>query len=42
MIVPLLTQIPLEPKLLMATEKGKCFAKEAPDSITAGKFVELA
>lgn len=40
--VPLLTQIPLEPKLLLACEAGKCFAKEFPDSITGSKFTEIA
>jgi Mrp family chromosome partitioning ATPase len=40
--VPLLTQIPLEPKLLLACEGGKCFTKEFPDSVTAKKFKEIA
>ena len=39
--VPLLSQIPLEPQLLMSTEKGKCYMKEFPDSITATKFEEI-
>ena len=26
----------------MATEKGQCFAKAVPDSVTATKFVELS
>jgi hypothetical protein len=38
MQVPLLGQIPLEPKLLMSCEGGKCFAKEHPDSVTAKNF----
>ena len=42
MQVPLLVQLPLEPKLLLATESGKCYSKEFPDSITGGKFSELA
>ena len=42
MQVPLLVQLPLEPKLLLATESGKCYSKEFPDSITGGKFIELA
>jgi Mrp family chromosome partitioning ATPase len=40
--VPLLTQIPLEPKLLLACEGGKCFVKEFPESVTASKFNEIA
>jgi len=40
--VPLLNQIPLEPKLLLACEGGKCFAKEFPDSVTGSKFKEIA
>ena len=40
--VPLLSQVPLEPQLLLSTEKGKCYTKEFPDSITATKFDEIA
>jgi len=39
--VPLLTQIPLEPKLLLACERGKSFVKEFPESVTALKFNEI-
>lgn len=39
--VPLLTQIPLEPKLLLSCESGKCFVKEFPESVTASKFREM-
>jgi Mrp family chromosome partitioning ATPase len=42
MDVPLLAQIPLEPKLLLACEGGKCFTKEFPDSITSSKFLQIA
>lgn len=28
----LIGKIPLEPKILMSTEKGKCFADEFPES----------
>lgn len=35
MQVPLLAQVPLEPKLLLSAEKGECFTKAAPDSVTA-------
>ena len=38
MSIDLLTQIPIEPKLLMACEGGKCFAKEHPNSVTAQRF----
>jgi len=38
----MLVQLPLEPKLLLATESGKCYSKEFPDSITGKKFQELA
>ena len=41
MQVPLLGQIPLEPKVLLSCEAGKCFAKEHPDSITSKKFNEV-
>ena len=41
MNVPLLTQIPLEPKLLLSCEGGKSFVKEFPDLVTASKFNEI-
>ena len=41
MAVPLLTSIPLEPKLLLACEQGKCFVSAFPDSVTATKFKEI-
>lgn len=31
----LIGKIPLEPKILMSTEKGKCFTDEFPDSQAA-------
>ena len=39
--VQLLSQVPLEPKLLMSCEQGKCYMKEFPDSVTAAKFKEI-
>lgn len=41
MEIPLLCQVPLEPKLLMACESGKCFLTEHPDSVTADRFTQL-
>jgi nitrogenase subunit NifH len=41
MNVPLLTQVPLEPKLLLSCEGGKSFVKEFPESVTAKKFNEI-
>ena len=41
MQVPLLAQVPLEPKLLISSEKGKCYISEAPDSVTAKKFEDI-
>lgn len=41
MEIPLLTQMPLEPQLLVACEKGKCYVQEFPESITAQKFNEI-
>ena len=41
MEIPLLAQVPLEPKLLQSTEKGKCFIDEQPDSVTAKKMEEI-
>lgn len=35
MQVPLMTKMPLEPQLLISTEKGKCYISEAPESVTA-------
>ena len=35
MNVPLLGKLPLEPKLLLSTEKGACFIKDHPDTVTA-------
>jgi nitrogenase subunit NifH len=42
MEVPLLSQIPLEPKLLLACESGQCFAHAYPESVTGKKFLEIA
>lgn len=42
MKLKLVSQIPLEPKLLLSCEGGKCYAKEHPDSVTAQKFKDLA
>ena len=39
--VPLITQIPIEPKLLLSCESGKCFVKEFPQSVTSSKILEL-
>ena len=41
MKVPLLTQVPLEPKLLLACEGGKCFMAEHPTSKTAKCFESI-
>ena len=41
MEVPLLSQVPLEPALLISCEKGKCYISEAPESITAKKLTEI-
>ena len=41
MDVPLMSQVPLEPQLLIQSEKGKCYIAEAPDSVTAKKFKEI-
>lgn len=36
-----MSQVPLEPQLLVSCEKGKCFMSECPDSVTASKFEEI-
>lgn len=41
MQVPLLSQVPLEPQLLISCEKGKCYMKEFPESVTAQRFREI-
>lgn len=41
MDVPLLSQVPLEPKLLLSCEKGKCYMAEAPESVTSKKLAEI-
>lgn len=41
MKVPLLGQVPLEPKLLLSCEGGKCYIAEHPESQTAKRFVEI-
>lgn len=38
MQIPLLAQVPLEPKLLMACEGGKAYVKEHSESVTAQKL----
>ena len=35
MDVPLLAKLPLEPQLLLTTEKGSCFVRDHPDTVTA-------
>ena len=41
MNIPLLGKIPIEPKLLMSCEGGKCFVKECPETITAIRFNQI-
>ena len=41
MDVPLLSQVPLEPALLLSCEKGKCYIAEAPESITSKTLSEI-
>jgi len=41
MDVPLMAQVPLEPNLLIQSEKGKCYMTEAPDSVTAQRLKEI-
>jgi len=41
MSIELLGKIPLEPKLLMSCEAGKCFISECPDTVTASRFQEI-
>jgi len=41
MQIPLLVKVPLEPQLLLASEGGKCYAKEFPESVTAARFNSL-
>lgn len=41
MQVPLLSKVPLEPNLLIQSEKGKCYISEAPESVTAQKMKEI-
>ena len=38
MQIPLLGKIPIEPKLLLSCEAGKCFVKECPETVTAARF----
>jgi hypothetical protein len=42
MQVPLLAQVPLEPKLLLSCEKGECFVKAQPDSETSKSLTKIA
>lgn len=39
--LPLLGKIPIEPKLLMSCEGGKCFVKECPETVTAQSFTKI-
>ena len=41
MQIPLLGQIPIEPKLLMSCEGGKCFVKECPETVTAARIGQI-
>jgi len=41
MDVPLMAQVPLEPNLLIQSEKGKCYMTAAPDSVTAQRLKEI-
>ena len=41
MSVELLGKIPIEPKLLMSCETGKCFVKDNSDTVTAARFNEI-
>jgi len=41
MEVPLLSQVPIEPNLLMSSESGKCYLAGAPESLTGKKFAEI-
>lgn len=39
--VELLAKVPLEPKLLLSCESGKCFIAEHPDTLTSKAFSEI-
>ena len=41
MSIEMLGKIPIEPKLLMSCEAGKCFVKECPDTVTATRFQQI-
>ena len=41
MQIPLLGKIPIEPKLLLSCEGGKCFVSECPDTVTAARFNQI-
>lgn len=41
MNVELLGRVPLEPKLLLSCEAGKCFIAQHPDTQTAKAFSEI-
>lgn len=41
MKIPLLGAIPIEPKLLLSCEGGKCFIKECPETVTAKRFSQI-
>ena len=36
--VKLIAKVPLEPQLLITTEKGACYVKDYPDSVTAAQL----
>jgi Mrp family chromosome partitioning ATPase len=39
--IPLLGRVPLEPKLLLSCEAGKCFVAQHPDTVSARAFQEI-
>jgi len=39
--IEVLGQIPLEPKLLMSCEQGKCFVKTHPETVTADRMKSI-
>ena len=41
MKIPLLGKIPIEPKLLMSCEGGKCFVQNYPETVTAASFTKI-
>jgi hypothetical protein len=39
--VQMLGRLPLEPKILLSCEKGKCFVAEHPETVSAKAFSEI-